>query len=404
MKTIERTWVLLTCFLLAAFVASPPLASAEPDAPVKKPAENVKKPAENVKKPAANVKKPAATVKEKTDEEEEVDAGEGVPPETRRRLGSRISELRSKTLGGVQLWDDLLLFQKWRIQQHALFGFCRLLDADDKRHLRGTYEECLEKLEQIKREQKLPPMKGKAVVLVHGLGGWRATMQSLADYLEKNGGYTVFNVGYASTRDDIASHARRLGGVIEHLDGIEELNFVAHSLGNVIVRRYMGDTQDAQAGRTPDPRIKRFVMIAPPNHGAAAAESWSDNDLFELALGESAKELGTGWPDIEKTLATPSCQFGIIAGGKGDDRGYNPALEGDNDGLLSVSTTRLVGARDFVLLPVLHPLSPKNAKVQEYTLTFLQKGYFISADERHPITAEEPPKPERTTAKDKDDG
>jgi pimeloyl-ACP methyl ester carboxylesterase len=377
MSTIERSWKAL---LFTCVVAATPAAGSD------------------FPEPTAQPKKPAATAEQP--DEEEIEAGEGVPP-GRRRLGSRLANLGKRTLGGVQLWDDLLLFQKWRIQEHALFGYCRLLDGNDERHARGTYDECLARLDEIKRERKLPPMKGKAVVVVHGLGGWRATMQSLADYIEKNGEYTVFNVGYASTRGDIATHALHLASVVEHLDGIEELNFVAHSLGNIVVRRYLGDANDEKAGRKPDPRIKRFVMISPPNHGAAAAEAWSDNDLFELALGESAKELGTGWPEVEKTLATPSCQFGIIAGGKGDDRGYNPALEGDNDGLLSVSTTKLVGARDFVLLPVLHPLSPKNATVQEYTLRFLQKGYFISADERHPITAEDPPKREPSP---KDDG
>ena len=104
-------------------------------------------------------------------------------------------------------------------------------------------------LEEIKRERKLPPMKGKAVIIVHGLGGMRSTMQSLADCIKQKGGYTVFNVGYASTRSDIGEHAKRLAGIVEHLDGIEELNFVAHSLGNLIVRRYMADSAGPDSGR-----------------------------------------------------------------------------------------------------------------------------------------------------------
>ncbi|HVC99006.1 MAG TPA: hypothetical protein VND64_35405 [Pirellulales bacterium] len=342
-------------------------------------------PDETITTPAADGKKPSDQ-KAGEPADRDADAREGVPPEARRRLGSRLSNWRSKTLGGKQLWDDELLFQDWRIQRHAIIGHCRLLDGEDNRQCRGSFEECEAKLEEIKRERNLPPMKGKAVVIVHGLGGMRSTMQSLADYIKDEGGYTVFNVGYASTRSDIGTHAKRLAGIIEHLDGIEEINFVAHSLGNLIVRRYFGDTAGGDAGHTPDPRIKRFVMIAPPNHGAAAAESWSDNELFSLVLGKSAVELGAGWPDVEKTLATPPCEFGIIAGGKGDDRGYNHRLKGDNDGLLSVSTTILAGAGDFVILPVLHPFSTMNAKVQEYTLRFLREGYFISAEERHPIT------------------
>jgi len=368
MTAILRSWMLsaLVAMISLAVLSGcnlMRLSAAEADEPIASPSADGEKPSDR-----------------------EADAREGVPPEARRHLGSRLSDWRSKTLGGKQLWDDELLFQDWRIQRHSLIGHCRLLDGNDRRECRGSFEECLATLEEIKRERKLPPMKGKAVIIVHGLGGMRSTMQSLADCIKQKGGYTVLNVGYASTRSDIGEHAKRLAGIVEHLDGIEELNFVAHSLGNLVVRRYMGDAAGPDSSGTLDPRIKRFVMIAPPNHGAAAAQSWSDNELFSLVLGKSAVELGAGWPEVEKTLATPSCEFGIIAGGKGDDRGYNPRLKGDNDGLLSVSTTMLVGASDFVILPVLHPFSTMNAKVQEYTLRFLQEGYFISADERHPIT------------------
>lgn len=84
-------------------------------------------------------------------------------------------------------------------------------------------------------------------------------------------------------------------------------------------------------------------------------------------------------------MAVPNCEFGIIAGGRGRERGYNPLIEGDNDDLLPVSTTRLVGARDFVLVPVLHQFTMLDADVQRYTLNFLEHGYFISAGERKPV-------------------
>ncbi|HUY31404.1 MAG TPA: alpha/beta fold hydrolase [Pirellulales bacterium] len=382
MTAIRRSWIFPAIFALCAGLAGCHLfrlAAAEPDEPGKKSEAEPAKPADQ--QPA----KPADQEPEKP-ADQAADAREGVPPEARRRLGGRLTDWRTKTLGGKQLWDDELLFQNWRIQRSALVGHCRLLDGDDRREARGSFEQCQEQLEEIKRERKLAPMKGTAVIILHGLGGTRSTMRSLATYIEEKGGYTVLVVGYASTRSDIAAHARRLAGIVEHLDGIDEIHFVAHSLGNLIVRRYLGDSSRSETGGRPDPRIKRFVMIAPPNHGAAAAEAWSDGELFSLVLGKSAVELGSGWPDVEKTLATPTCEFGVIAGGKGDDRGYNSRLEGDNDGLLSVATTRLVGARDFVVVPVLHPFSTMNAKVQEYTLRFLQEGYFISADERHPIT------------------
>src|SRR6185437_12321930 len=102
---------------------------------------------------------------------------------------------------------------------------------------------------------------------------------------------------------------------------------------------YLGD-QVAAKGKQ-DPRIKRMVMLAPPNHGAERAKALADSDLFGIVLGESAVQLGAGWAGIEPKLATPTFEFGIIAGGRGDNKGYLSGVTGDNDGILSVATTRL---------------------------------------------------------------
>jgi pimeloyl-ACP methyl ester carboxylesterase len=314
-------------------------------------------------------------------------SSEGIPPEAGLLFRGPLATWRTQTLGGVQLWADELCFGHWRIQRNVLTTHCRLLDGDNRRYARGSFNHCRQKLEDIKLERKLPPMRGRAIVMMHGLAGWRRTMQPLADYLEKEGGFTVFNVAYPSTRGDLAEHARTLGLVMQHLEGIEEINFVGHSLGNLAIRRYLADNTDPATGRKPDPRIKRFVMLAPPNHGASAALALKDHEFIALLLGGSASELGVGWDDFEKTLVTPACEFGIIAGGRGKDRGYNPLIDGDNDGLVTVETTRLAGARDFIVAPVMHQFTMFDADVKHYTLRFLQKGCFVTPDERHPIEA-----------------
>ncbi|HET6883550.1 MAG TPA: alpha/beta fold hydrolase [Pirellulales bacterium] len=310
---------------------------------------------------------------------------EGVPFEAGLMFHGPPSTWRTQTSGGVQLWADELCFHDWRIQRNVLLGHYRLLDGGNHRYARGSFEHCQQKLNEIKRERNLPPMKGRAVVMLHGLGSWRNKMTPLADYLKENGNYAVFNLAYPSTRGEIAEHSRCLAKVMEHLDGIDEINFVAHSMGNLVVRHYLADVTDEAIGRKPDPRIKRFVMLAPPNHGASAALMLKDHELLSLLMGSSASELGIGWAEVEKHLAIPNCEFGIIAGGRGRERGYNPLMEGDNDDLLPVTTTRLVGARDFVLVPIIHQFEMFDADVQRYTLSFLKHGYFISADKRQPV-------------------
>jgi hypothetical protein len=308
------------------------------------------------------------------------------------------------TLGGKQFWADELHFRHWRIQRNVYTEHCRLLDGQNWRYASGTYDECLAALERIKRERHLPPMKGKAVVVLHGLGRSRASMESLCRFLHDEGGYTVFNVEYPSTRSDMADHARSLRHIINNLHGIEEINFVGHSMGNIVIRHYLGDLdrQDptkvspnaAAADRRAKRRFGRFVMLAPPNQGALLAETFADNLLFKEIAGDAGQQLGRDWSDLEKHLATPGFPFGIISGGKGNGKGYNPILVGDNDGVISVETAKLPGASDFARLQLLHSFIMDNATVQQYTLSFLQHGYFISAAERHPLARHETRRPE----------
>ena len=289
------------------------------------------------------------------------------------------------TLGGKQFWTDQLVFHGWRIQQNAITGDCRLLDDRDWQQAGGTFDECRAKLDQIKRDRKLPPMSGTVVLLLHGLFRARSSMESLGKYVEGNSKLHACTFGYASTRGDVGAHAAALASVIEHLDGVEEIHFVAHSLGNLVIRHYLADHTDPKTGQQADPRIKRLVMLGPPNNGAQLATTLNQNELFETVVGASGQQLGKGWAEFEKTLATPACEFGIIAGGRGEKQGYNPLLPGDNDLVVTVDSTKLPGARDFLLLPVAHTFLMFNDKAQAATLNFLQNGYFVSAEKRQPI-------------------
>ena len=88
-------------------------------------------------------------------------------------------------------------------------------------------------------------------------------------------------------------------------------------------------------------------MLAPPNHGSLLAVTLGDNKVYQVVTGQTGQQLGRDWQRVEGKLATPACEFGILAGGRGDNHGYNLLLPGDNDGIISVETTRLAGAADF---------------------------------------------------------
>lgn len=289
------------------------------------------------------------------------------------------------TLGGKQFWADRHLFHHWRIQQCVLTGHCRLLDERNRRHASGTFEQCRDRLEAIKREQNLEPMRGRVVLLLHGLFRTRGSLCTLGQHLAEQGGYQVYYIGYPTTRAEVGWHAKHLGEVIDGLNEVDEINFVAHSLGNLVIRHYLADNTDPGTGLQGDPRIKRIVMLGPPNQGADLAVQLDRWPVYTWVGGRSAVQLGKAWHELAPRLATPACEFGIIAGGCGSDRGLNPLLKGDNDRIVSVETTKLKGARDFAVLPVNHTFMMTDPKVLAYTLQFLKEGHFVSAETRQPL-------------------
>jgi len=291
--------------------------------------------------------------------------------------------IKIKTSGGKQFWSDEHVFHDWRIQRNAQTGHCRLLDGNNVRHAWGNFPHCRQELEKIKREHDLPPMKGKAVLVLHGLTRSRSSMKHICNYLEKHGGYTTFNISYASSRNGISRHAECLARLIDSLEGIEEINFVAHSLGNIVIRHYLGDHKGPK--KHPDKRINRIVMLGPPNQGSTIARRVKENVVFKTVWGDSGRELAENWDRLEPKLAIPDAQFGIVAGGKGNKKGMNPLTEGDDDLVVAVKETRLAGARDFTIVPVIHTHLMKDETVKRYTLRFLKLGHFTSEARRQPI-------------------
>lgn len=294
----------------------------------------------------------------------------------------------TKTSGGKQFWADVCIFHDYRIQCNALTGGHRLLDGRNCRQASGTLDECRAALDDIRQRDNLPPMKGRAVIVLHGLFRHRATMEKLRTALVAHGGFSVCNVGYPTTRGGVADHARTLDSVIRSLTDVSEINFVAHSLGNLVVRHWLKDLEDEGRSLPAGQSFGRMVMLTPPNSQPQLATKLVRGALATFVAGPAAEQLATGWKSLQPELATPPFDFGILAGGKCDDRGYNPLLPGDDDAVITVESTRLAGARDFRVVPVLHSTFMNDRRVQEYIIRFLNEGHFESDDKRQPIEKE----------------
>lgn len=284
-----------------------------------------------------------------------------------------------KTLGGRQFWGDVAFFHGWRIQQNVFTGHHRLLDGNDYRHASGTLEDCRTRLVEIRARDKLEPMSGKAVICVHGIFRSSKSFGRLKARLEREG-YHVFGFDYPSTQISIADAAGYLASCIDSLSGIEEINFVVHSMGGLVVRAYLKEHCDS--------RIQRMVMMGVPNLGAHMADNLSDVKLYHALFGPAGQELATDPAGFIAALPTPDFEFGILAGARGTPGGYNPLVPGDDDGTVAVSSTRLPGAADFITVPSLHSFLMNHDESIEATVNFLATGRFRQQGEPQPIPRE----------------
>ncbi len=274
------------------------------------------------------------------------------------------------------VWTDVIIDGDWRIQRHAIFGHVRLLDPQERRLAFGDMQQCYGELQRWRDCGAVPSMTAHVVICLHGLRGSRASMQSIKDYLAEQEGLTVLNFGYASTQGPVQEQAYALESVLRNLRGVRKVSFVAHSMGNIVVRHLLYKLRVQQ--RQPPLTFERMVMISPPNHGADVANAVAYRGLLRLMIGPAVDQLAPelDWPLLEQQLDVPPFEFGIVVGIRGTAMGYSLRVPGDDDGLLSLSTQQLEGSAGLWKTKGLHQFMPHYPVVQAATLSFLRSGQF----------------------------
>jgi pimeloyl-ACP methyl ester carboxylesterase len=273
------------------------------------------------------------------------------------------------TLGGKQLWADCFHFGGWRIQENVVTGHHRLLDPKRVRHAWGTYEECRSAFERLRVSRGVVRNGDHLVVLLHGIfraaEAWRPMVRALvAD------GYEAAAVTYPSTRRGIELLADPIDALIASAEGIRTVSFVTHSMGGLIAREILGRS----GGWRDRVTVNRLVMIATPNRGAVIADRLAQSKLFREVAGPAGVQLTT---DYVPELPRPTCRFAVIAGSRGDGRGFNPLLAGEDDLTVTVDSVLLDGAEDSWVVPgALHTFIMQRPDVVAATVSYLRTGHL----------------------------
>ncbi|MCY4400639.1 MAG: alpha/beta fold hydrolase [Gemmatimonadetes bacterium] len=209
--------------------------------------------------------------------------------------------------------------------------------------------------------------EGETVVLVHGLGRAPASMAVMAQRL-KWAGYHVAVVSYDSRTTSLHEQAAEVAAVVAGCCvEANKVHFVGHSLGGLVIRRYLADHRL--------PSLGRVVLVTPPNQGSMFVDWLSEVPLAAEVLGPVGSALGTDSTDIPARLPPPDYDVGIIAG----NRAVHPigpvVIRGPDDGIVSIEQTR-IGDVPMIILPRSHAFIMNSRHAADATIRFLRTGSF----------------------------
>jgi pimeloyl-ACP methyl ester carboxylesterase len=201
-------------------------------------------------------------------------------------------------------------------------------------------------------------------VYVHGL--WMPGEESLVlrHRLAQDFGLTFHALRYSAA---FSSMDAIIGSFRELVHGLAapQLHLVGHSLGGLIIHRFLE--------RFPDQPPGRVVFMGTPALASRAAQSANRFLPMEPFMGAVAEELLVP----QERRWTHSRALGIIAGTEPFGVGHLLAhFDEDNDGTVAVSETRMPGATDHLTLPVSHLGMLVSARVAQEVGRFLTTGAF----------------------------
>lgn len=221
----------------------------------------------------------------------------------------------------------------------------------------------------------VPAWSVDCVVLLHGLARTKNSLNKLQSELSQIQKYKVVNESYPSRSHNIKTLSKdHLPPIIKKCKDYNKLHFVTHSLGGILVRHHF--SQKNAHFTKKNLRLGRVVMLAPPNHGSEVVDMLKHQKVFEMWNGPAGLELGTDKNSVPNSLKEPKFDFGVIAGKKSYNPLFSSWIPGDDDGKVSVESTKLENQLDHLIVDETHTFIMNSNEVISQVKFFLENAEF----------------------------
>jgi len=188
--------------------------------------------------------------------------------------------------------------------------------------------------------------------------------------LEREYGMRASLFSYPSVRGTLDENAAALAAFV-HEQNVDRVHIIGHSLGGVLALRMHANYPDFMPGRV--------VCLGSPLTGSRAASYMNELEWAEELIGKSVpdaviNQTANDWAahvseyrEIGSIAGTVPLGFGRLVA----------KFDEDNDGTVSVSETRINGAKDHLIMPVSHKGMLVSADVADQAAAFIKRGEFL---------------------------
>jgi pimeloyl-ACP methyl ester carboxylesterase len=205
-----------------------------------------------------------------------------------------------------------------------------------------------------------------AAVFVHGLWLTGAESALMRRRLAARHGFECHSFGYRTVGRAMRDVTTQLAAFVDRI-AADEVHFVGHSLGGLVLYRYFETAPCAQPGRV--------VFLGSPTVKSRTAERVGRLPLFSSMIGRMVHD-ELVWPHDPRAWRCPR-ELGVIAGTRPLGLGrFFARFEEQCDGTIGVSETKLPGHTAHMTMPVSHMGMLVSAAVAEQVGEFLATGSF----------------------------